>query len=153
MYVDPRIANAMSADILARVDQADAVIAAVYLTPVGGKAVMTTGGLGNSVSLPEPMATLLQNVLNRAAAKTVVAAIGSPYVAESFPATQNYLCTFSGTAVSEISAVKAMFGEIGIDGHLPVTIPGIAERGFGIERDRQLPQGGSHHASSQTVGH
>jgi hypothetical protein len=30
--------------------------------------------------------------------------------------------------------VKALFGEIAIRGHLPVTIPGIAERGAGIER-------------------
>jgi len=33
---------------------------------------------------------------------------------------------------AEITAVKALFGEIDIGGHLPVTIPGVAELGFGI---------------------
>ena len=112
---------------------------------------MGANGLTSSIALPEATATLLGNILDHAAAKTVVAAVGSPYVAESFPAVQNYLCTFSSVSVSEISAVKAMFGEIPIHGHLPITIPGIAQRGFGIER--QLPQGGSLHASSKTVGH
>jgi beta-N-acetylhexosaminidase len=153
MYVDPRVAKAMSADVLAAIDQAEAVIAAVYLTPSGGKTVMTTNGLVNSVALSEATATLLGNILDRAATKTVVAAVGSPYLAQSFPQVQNYLCTFSSVSVSEISAVKAMFGEIPTHGHLPITIPGIAQRGFGIERARQLPQGGSQHAYSTTVGH
>jgi beta-N-acetylhexosaminidase len=43
------------------------------------------------------------------------------------------LCTFSAARVSE-SAVKAVFGEIEIHGHLPVTIPGVASRGEGIVR-------------------
>ena len=153
MYVDPRVAKAMAAGVLANIDQADAVIAAVYLTPSGGKTVMTTNGLVNSVALPGATATLLGSILEHAAEKTVLAAIGSPYVAESFPQVQNYLCTFSSVSVSEISAVKAMFGEISIHGHLPITIPGIAQRGFGIERARPLPQGGSQHAYSKTVGH
>jgi len=152
MYVDPRVAKAMSADILTAIDQAEAVIAAVYLTPSGGKVIMGAG-LTNSIALPEATAALLGNILDHAAAKTVVAAVGSPYLAESFPAVQNYLCTFSSVSVSETSAVRAMFGEIPIHGHLPVSIPGFAQRGFGIERSRQLPQGGSQHAYSKTVGH
>jgi hypothetical protein len=47
---------------------------------------------------------------------------------------QNYLCTYSVASVSEIAAVKALFGEIGIHGHSPVTIPGIADRGAGLDR-------------------
>jgi beta-N-acetylhexosaminidase len=152
IYVDPRIANVMSPDIVAAVDRADAVTAGVFLTPLGGKTVMTANGPANTVGLPEPTAKLLQTILDRAATKTIVAAVGSPYLAKDFPSVQNYLCTFSGASVSEISAVKALFGEILIHGHLPVTIPGIAQRGFGIERPRQIAQGGFN-ASSQTAGH
>ncbi|HEX8815830.1 MAG TPA: glycoside hydrolase family 3 N-terminal domain-containing protein [Terriglobales bacterium] len=152
IYVDPRIANAISSEVIAAVDRADAVVAGVFLTPLGGKTVITANGLANSVGLPEPTAKLLQGILDRAAAKTVVAALGSPYVAKDFPAVQNYLCTFSGVSVSEISAVKALFGEIAIHGHSPVSIPGIAQRGAGIERPRIIAQGGSH-ASAQTAGH
>jgi hypothetical protein len=31
-----------------------------------------------------------------------------------------------------VAAAKALFGEIDIGGHLPVTIPGIADFDFGI---------------------
>lgn len=64
-------------------------------------------------------------------------AVGSPYLAQDFPAVQNYVCTFSSAPVSETSAVKALFGEIPIRGHLPVSIPNIADRGVGIERSTQ----------------
>jgi beta-N-acetylhexosaminidase len=81
---------------------------------------------------------LLQQVLDRAAEKAVVVAMGNPYLASDFPATQNYMCTFSNASVSESSAVRALFGEIAIRGHLPVTIPNIAQRGAGIERPLQV---------------
>jgi hypothetical protein len=45
-----------------------------------------------------------------------------PYLTEDFPAIQNYICTFSNATVSEISAARAVFGEIPIPGHLPVNI-------------------------------
>ena len=60
--------------------------------------------------------------------------MGNPYVVQDFPAIENYVCAFSNATVSETAAVKAIFGEIPISGHLPVTIPGIASRGEGIER-------------------
>ena len=55
-------------------------------------------------------------------------------MAKDFPGIQNYLCTFSSAHVSEVSAVKALFGEIAIRGRLPVAIPNIATRGSGLER-------------------
>jgi beta-N-acetylhexosaminidase len=73
-------------------------------------------------------------MLARGADKTVVIALGTPYVASSFPEVQNYFCTFSSVSVSEISAVRALFAEIAIRGHLPVTIPNIAARGEGIQK-------------------
>jgi beta-N-acetylhexosaminidase len=54
------------------------------------------------------------------------------------------MCTFSNATVSELSAIKALFGEIAIHGHLPVSIPNVAQRGAGIERPIQLAGGGSH---------
>jgi beta-N-acetylhexosaminidase len=42
------------------------------------------------------------------------------------------MCTFSNATVSEVAAIKALFGEIPIRGHLPVTIPNVAQRGTGI---------------------
>ena len=63
--------------------------------------------------------------------------MGNPYVVQDFPAIESYLCAFSNVSVSEAAVVKAVFGEIPIRGHLPVTIPGVASRGDGIERPAQ----------------
>jgi beta-N-acetylhexosaminidase len=153
IYVDPRIAAAMSDDILKAVDQAQAVIAAVYVVPTAGKAMQGANGLSNSVALSDASGTLLQKILEHAAEKTAVLAMGNPYLAQDFPAAQNYICTFSNATVSEISAAKALFGEIAIRGHLPVSIPNVAQRGAGIERQPQVLQGGgSEHAYSKPAG-
>jgi hypothetical protein len=55
----------------------------------------------------------------------------------SFPKVSAYLTTYSPVATAEVAAVKALFGEIDIGGHLPVTIPGIADLGFGIVMPRR----------------
>ena len=53
----------------------------------------------------------------------------------TFPTTDESVTTTapSPTTTSETAAVKAMFGEIAIGGHLPVTIPGIAKYGDGLQ--------------------
>lgn len=148
-FVDPRSAAALGDSIANAVAQARAVVAAVYVTPSAGKKVQVQGVTTNSVSLDDATAALLKRILEQAAPLTVVVALGSPYVAAGFPQTQNYLCTFSGVPVSETAAVKALFGEIPIHGRLPVTIPGVAERGAGLDRPAQSTflrhsQGGFH---------
>jgi beta-N-acetylhexosaminidase len=129
------LAAALSPEIMAAVQAADRVVVAVYASPTAGKRVLANGVIQNSVSLPGASGTLLHNLLNTAAAKTVVLAMGNPYLAKDFPEAQNYLCTYSAAPVSERSAAKALFGEIEIHGHLPVTIPNIAARGAGIVRE------------------
>jgi beta-N-acetylhexosaminidase len=142
LYVDPRIAEGMTDEVLKAVDQAEAVIAAVYAVPV-------PGGLRNSAAVSDATGTLLSKLLDHAAAKTAVVAMGNPYVVSDFPAIQNYLCTFSNETVSELSAVKALFGEIPIHGHLPVSIPNVAQRGAGIERQARLARGDFPHAHTK----
>lgn len=146
-YVDTRIAAATSDEVLKAAGQARTVIAAVYLVPVAGK--VAAGGSANSVAVADANAELLRKILDQAGEKTVVLAMGNPYVAQDFPAIQNYLCAFSNAGVSELSAVKALFGEIPVHGHLPVTIPGFAQRGAGIERPIQIAQGAARHADSK----
>jgi beta-N-acetylhexosaminidase len=150
IYVDPRIAAAMSNEVLSTVDQAQAVIAAVYVVPTAGKAAkVENGAIKNSVGLADASGSLLQTILDHAPEKTAVLAMGNPYLAQDFPSVQNYICTFSNASVSEISAAKALFGEIPIRGRLPVSIPNIAQRGSGMDRPQQIVQGDVHHAHSQ----
>ncbi|HZR57199.1 MAG TPA: glycoside hydrolase family 3 N-terminal domain-containing protein [Terriglobales bacterium] len=154
IYIDPRIAGAMSSEVLSAVDQAQAVVAAIYMVPTAGKAVKVENGtIKNSIGLADASGSLLQTILDRAAEKTTVLAMGNPYLAQDFPSVQNYICTFSNASVSEISAAKALFGEIPIRGHLPVSIPNIAQRGSGMDRPQQIVQGDSQHAHSQITRH
>jgi beta-N-acetylhexosaminidase len=153
IYVDPRIAAALSDDVMAAIDQAQTVVAAVYVIPTAGKATKAAAGLQNSVGLADATAMLLQKILDHAAPRTAVLAMGNPYVAQDFPATQNYICAFSNATVSEISAVKALFGEIAIRGRLPVSIPNVARRGAGIDRQAYVAPGGSQHAQFQPSVH
>ena len=146
IYVDPRSAAAMSPQVLDAVDAAERVIAAVYVIPTAGKAIATPQGLTNTVSVADANAVLLNGILNHAAPRTAVVAMGNPYLAQDFPAIQNYLCAFSNATVSETAAVKALFGEIPVRGRLPVTIPGIANRGTGLDRDVHPTSGGPFHA-------
>jgi beta-N-acetylhexosaminidase len=49
------------------------------------------------------------------------------------------MTTYSTVPPSEVSAVKALFGEIAIGGKLPVTIPGFAQYGDGISLAASRP--------------
>ena len=142
IYVDPRFAGGMTDEVLKAVDEAQTVVAAVYLIPTAGK-------VGNSVGMADASGALLQQLLDHAAEKTAVVAMGNPYLASDFPKIENYMCTFSNATVSELSAIKALFGEIPIRGHLPVTIPNVAQRGAGLERPAPVANGGSEHAQKQ----
>jgi beta-N-acetylhexosaminidase len=61
-------------------------------------------------------------------------AFGNPYLLTNFPQVHAYLAAFSIGDVSQIAAVKALTGEIVIDGRLPVSIPGCATVGSGLSR-------------------
>jgi len=138
IYVDARSAAGMKPPVVEAVEAAEHVIAAVYVVPTAGKAMRGAGGgLTNTVAMDDATGSLLTSILDRAASRTVVLAMGNPYVVQDFAAIQNYLCAFSNATVSETAAVKAIFGEIPVSGHLPVTIPGIASRGEGLERPAQ----------------
>ena len=60
-------------------------------------------------------------------------ALGNPYLLRNFPGVAAYLATFSTVPPSESAAVKALWGENPITGRLPVTIPGEAKYGEGIQ--------------------
>ena len=142
IVVDPDIAAAVSNDVLSDIKQAQQVVLAVYSVPTAGKvAVNAAGQIANSVSMGEASASLVRRILADANARSVMIAMGNPYVASDFPEVQNYLCTFSNATVSEVAAVKALFGEIPISGHLPVNIPGIANEGFGLSKPQVLKGG------------
>ena len=73
------------------------------------------------------------NALIAGKVPVLLAALGNPYLLRSFPNVAAYVTTYSPTPTSETALAKALFGEIAITGHLPVTISGVAKYGDGIQ--------------------
>ena len=122
VYVDPAVASRQSDDIIKAVDHARAVLAAVYIVPSAARSMRVGRKSKHPASLPDSTSALFDRILARAGERTVVLAMGSPYLTYDFPAIQNFICTFSNATVSEVSAAKALFGEIPIRGHMPVNL-------------------------------
>jgi beta-N-acetylhexosaminidase len=122
IYVDPQVAAARSAEVLQELDRARKVIVAVYVVPSAARTRTVARGQKNSASLPDSTARLLTAIVARASRKTAVLAMGNPYLTDEFPGIQNYICTFSNATVSEVSAARALFGEIRLVGHMPVNL-------------------------------
>jgi len=144
IFVDPRIAAGSMAEIQSALSSAENVLAAIYLIPAPGRTVRKEGATGvNTISVPDATAALLQSILEAKREKTVVVSFGSPYFLADFPQIENYVCAYSNAITSEVGAVKALFGEIPFHGRLPVTIPGVAQRGTGSDYPAQGLRGGT----------
>src|SRR5580692_4921520 len=64
----------------------------------------------------------------------ITVGFGSPYLIERFPEAETWLAAFGISDVAQISVARALFGQIPVRGHLPVTVPGVnLKAGFGME--------------------
>jgi beta-N-acetylhexosaminidase len=131
-YVDGTNSSFVSKDVLAAVKSASRVIAVAESVPSPRRT--TQGRAGGSAEMEMGPSQLLANIVKAAGANTVVVAFGNPYIGSGIAGIQTYLCTFSDTPVSASSLAAALFGEIPIHGHLPVTIPAVASLGAGLDR-------------------
>jgi beta-N-acetylhexosaminidase len=87
-----------------------------------------------NVDVPPDQAALAEQIF-RAGKPVITVGFGSPYLIENFPQAETWLAAFGISDVAQISVARALFGQIPIRGHLPVTIPGIdLKAGFGISR-------------------
>src|SRR6266851_3732770 len=86
-----------------------------------------------NVDVPAEQAAFAQLVY-KSGKPVVTLAFGSPYLIEGFPQAETWLGAFGISDVAQISMARALFGEIPLRGHLPVSIPGVQlKAGFGIE--------------------
>jgi beta-N-acetylhexosaminidase len=85
------------------------------------------------VDVPADQFPLIQKIYQ--AGKPVISVgLGSPYLIERFSQAETWLSVFGISDVAQISVARALFGEIPIRGHLPVTIPGVnLQAGFGLQ--------------------
>ncbi len=120
--LDPSMPREVIDDMLGRLAGCGSYAVAAF-APV----TASRGSVGLGGELPHAIETMT------ASGKPVILiALGNPYLLRNFPNVSAYLATFSTVPPSEIAAAKALFGEIPIRGHLPVSIPGMAKLGDGI---------------------
>jgi len=72
-------------------------------------------------------------LLSSSSVPLVLLPFENPYLLTTVPNATAFLTTFSSSLPSETAAVKALFGEIPITGHTPVSIPGFSQLGDGIQ--------------------
>jgi beta-N-acetylhexosaminidase len=100
---------------LARMDQSDAV---VYCMLVKGV-------------LP-PAGRQLAEELGRTHGTAIAISFGNPYLLTAMPGVPAYMAAYSPHPVSQRAAARALLGTIDITGSLPVSLPGLYPRGFGL---------------------
>jgi beta-N-acetylhexosaminidase len=64
----------------------------------------------------------------------VFALFGSPYLLHHVPELPSYILTYDVNPGSELSAIKAITGEIPFRGKLPISLPGLHPVGHGLTR-------------------
>src|SRR5207245_5295851 len=125
LRADTRFANAANLK-LPPPDSYDIALLALF--------VRVSDRKGN-VDVPAEQAALAEQVY-KTGKPIITVAFGSPYLIERFPQAETWLAAFGISDVAQISAARAVFGEIPVRGKLPVTIPGVnLKAGFG----RALP--------------
>ena len=102
--------------------KADVVIVALYSRLSAWK---------GSVDLNPRHIELIQE-LARGSVPVVVISFNSPYFLKHFPHIDAYICAYRHADLSQEAVVRALFGEIGLDGRLPVSIPDLYPAGHGL---------------------
>src|SRR5712664_1833012 len=86
-----------------------------------------------NVDVPPEQAAVAEQ-LYKTGKPIITVGFGSPYLIEKFPQAETWLAAFGISDVAQISVARALFGQIPVRGHLPVTIPGVnLKAGFGLE--------------------
>ena len=122
--LDPRSTPEETRAAVEAAKDADAVLVSLF--------VRTRSGLGK-ITVPEAGRTAIPQLL-ALGKPVIVVSFGSPYLLRDFPDLKTYLCAWGGQDIAQVAAVQALFGESAIGGKLPITIPGLANRGDGIAK-------------------
>ena len=120
--LDPSMPPEAVDAVLAKLQSCSGYAVAAFSAVSSGR-----GSVGLAGDLPRAV-----QALTASGKPVIMVALGNPYLLRNFPTVTAYLATFSTVPPSEIAAVKALWGEIAIGGHLPVSIPGLANYGEGI---------------------
>jgi beta-glucosidase-like glycosyl hydrolase len=122
-YAEASTGDEFIAKALEKTKEVDIVVIGLFSRVSAGK-----GNVGM-----EPKQVQLIRELAAGHQRVVVVSFGSPYFLRHFKDVDVYVCAYRYADESQISAVKALFGEIDIFGTLPVSIPGTFPIGHGLK--------------------
>jgi len=114
--------------VRAMAENYDAIVAGVFV-----RAASASGRL----DLSPPVVRLLQDLSRSTEVRKqpfVAAFLGNPYTPMYVPEVPAMLLTYDFSDYAETSAVKAIAGEIPINGKLPIALPGLFPIGHGLTR-------------------
>jgi len=121
--IDPTCNALDYSSVLSAADKCSLVVVPAY--------VRWRSGSGK-IDFPEQIRDCLNRLVSTGK-PVVMVSLGNPYLLREDPGVKAYICAYGGASVSVDAAVQAMFGEIKVTGKLPVTIPGAAMYGEGID--------------------
>lgn len=99
----------------------------VIIIPIYAKVKIKTGTVG----LPDTQISLINSLISKGK-KVVVVSFGNPYLIQSFPDVDSYVCAYADAETSINSVIDSFYGTIKFKGKLPVTISNEFKYGDGI---------------------
>ena len=85
-----------------------------------------------AIGLPERLSGLI--AASARARPTILVSLGNPYLISRLPEVGSYLIGWRSNAVTEEAVARALAGAAPIRGRLPISIPPLYPRGWGVER-------------------
>ena len=85
-----------------------------------------------TIGLPPRLAALIS--ASARTIPTILVSLGNPYLISSLPEVGSYLIGWRANPVVEEAVARALAGAAPISGHLPITIPPLYPRGWGLQR-------------------
>ena len=98
------------------------------LFAVSDKPVDRRGAIG----VPQPVIDLIS--LTARSRPTILVSLGNPYLIGNLPEVGSYLIGWRSNSVTEQAVARALAGLTSITGRLPISIPPLYSRGWGVQR-------------------
>jgi beta-N-acetylhexosaminidase len=117
----------------------DSAAAAIARRPVAlfVTADKPTAWRGN-IGLPARLSALIGATAR--SRPTILVSLGNPYLISRLPEVGSYLIGWRSNPVTEEAVARALAGAAPITGRLPISIPPLYPRGWGVERGVSRPQ-------------
>lgn len=137
---DAPVAGSVLAGALARYRPVTALTLNVTVSPDEAEQAMQAASQADVIVLGTRAATLYPSqaqvvrALLTLGKPIVVVALRTPYDLLAFPEVPAYLCAYGDTPAPVAAAARVLVGQLGPQGTLPVSLPGLYPRGYGLQR-------------------